>query len=120
MIKRPPQDPTAPDLTARERILLFCVASGTDWQQAVARGESSPAASSYAPICRRIYRAFALTLLRDSGERVALPPVVQCARSIWTTRGPRPPMRRIHGGGRGAYSHSHTQGRHPLRFDAGF
>jgi hypothetical protein len=34
MPKRPPQDPTASDLTVRERMLLFCVASGTDWQRA--------------------------------------------------------------------------------------
>ena len=39
MPKRPPQDPTASDLTARERILLFCVASGTDRRPAGAMGE---------------------------------------------------------------------------------
>jgi len=31
MPKRPPQKPTASGLTARERVLLFCVAIGTDW-----------------------------------------------------------------------------------------
>jgi hypothetical protein len=30
MSKRPPQDPTASDLSVRERVLLFCVASGTE------------------------------------------------------------------------------------------
>ncbi len=32
--KRPYEESTASDLTVRERILLFCVASGTDWQRA--------------------------------------------------------------------------------------
>jgi hypothetical protein len=39
MPKRPPQDPSASDLTARERILLFCIASGTDRRPAGAMGE---------------------------------------------------------------------------------
>jgi hypothetical protein len=39
MSKRPPRDPPASDLTARERILLFCVASGTDRRPAGAMGE---------------------------------------------------------------------------------
>jgi hypothetical protein len=39
MPKRPPQEQTASDLTARERILLFCVASGTDRRPARAMGE---------------------------------------------------------------------------------
>ena len=39
MPKRLPQDPTASDLTARERILLFCIASGTDRRPAGAMGE---------------------------------------------------------------------------------
>ena len=34
MPKRPYEESTASDLTVRERILLFCVASGTDWQRA--------------------------------------------------------------------------------------
>jgi hypothetical protein len=37
--KRPSQDPTASHLTVRERVLLFCVASGTDWQRAGIAGE---------------------------------------------------------------------------------
>src|SRR5258708_30183459 len=37
--ERPPQEPPATDLTARERILLFCVASGTDRLPAQAMGE---------------------------------------------------------------------------------
>ena len=40
MPKLPPQDPTASDLTARDRILLFCIASGTDWQRAGVTGET--------------------------------------------------------------------------------
>jgi hypothetical protein len=40
MPKRPPQDPTAADLTIRERVLLFCVASRTDWQKAGVPGET--------------------------------------------------------------------------------
>src|SRR5260370_629113 len=40
MPKRPPQKPTAPDLTVRERVLLFCVASRTDWQKAGVPGET--------------------------------------------------------------------------------
>jgi hypothetical protein len=39
MIKRPTQEPTASDLGVRERVLLFCVASGTDWQRAGVTGE---------------------------------------------------------------------------------
>jgi hypothetical protein len=39
MPKLPPQDPTASGLTARERILLFCIASGTDRRPAGAMGE---------------------------------------------------------------------------------
>jgi len=31
---------TAVDLTARERVLLFCVASRTDWQKAGVPGET--------------------------------------------------------------------------------
>jgi hypothetical protein len=31
--------PTAAKLTVRERLLLFCVASGTDWQRAGILGE---------------------------------------------------------------------------------
>ncbi len=38
--KRPSQDPTAFDLTVGERVLLFCVASGTDWQRAGVPGET--------------------------------------------------------------------------------
>src|SRR6266404_9239133 len=34
MPKRPSKAPTASDLTVRERVLLFCVASRTDWQRA--------------------------------------------------------------------------------------
>src|SRR5260370_34565363 len=37
--ERPPQEPPATDLTARERILLFCVASGTDRRPDGAMGE---------------------------------------------------------------------------------
>jgi hypothetical protein len=40
MPKRPPQAPSASDLTVRERMLLFCVASGTDWQRAGIPGET--------------------------------------------------------------------------------
>ena len=40
MPKRPPQEPTASDLTARERLLLFCIASGADWQRAGVPGET--------------------------------------------------------------------------------
>jgi hypothetical protein len=40
MPKRPPQDPTASDLTVRERVLLFCIASRTDWQKAGVPGET--------------------------------------------------------------------------------
>jgi hypothetical protein len=40
MPKRPPQDSTAVDLTVRERILLFCIASRTDWQKAGVPGET--------------------------------------------------------------------------------
>ena len=40
MPKRLPRDPTASDLTVRERILLFCGASGTDWQRAGVPGET--------------------------------------------------------------------------------
>jgi hypothetical protein len=39
MPKRSPQESPASDLTARERILLFCVASGTDRRPAGAMGE---------------------------------------------------------------------------------
>jgi hypothetical protein len=38
--KPPPQEPTASDLTARERLLLFCIASGADWQRAGVPGET--------------------------------------------------------------------------------
>ena len=34
------RDPIVSDLTVRERILLFCVASGTDWQRAGVPGET--------------------------------------------------------------------------------
>jgi hypothetical protein len=53
------------------------------------------------------HRGAAIRLLPQAamaclGLRFALalanPPVVQCARSTWTTRGPGPPCRRIHGG----------------------
>jgi hypothetical protein len=37
--KCPSREPTAADLTARERVLLFCVASGTDRRPAGAMGE---------------------------------------------------------------------------------
>jgi hypothetical protein len=40
MPKRPLQAPTASDLTVRERVLLFCVASGTDGQRAGIPGET--------------------------------------------------------------------------------
>jgi hypothetical protein len=40
MPKRPPQDPTASDLSVHERILLFCIASRTDWQKAGVPGET--------------------------------------------------------------------------------
>jgi hypothetical protein len=40
MPKRPPQDPTAADLSIRERVLLFCVASRTDRQKAGVPGET--------------------------------------------------------------------------------
>src|SRR5260370_33229313 len=39
--ERPPQEPPATDLTARERILLLCVASGTDPRPARAMGEGA-------------------------------------------------------------------------------
>jgi hypothetical protein len=39
MPKRPSQDPTAVDLTVRERILLFCIATRIDWQKAGVPGE---------------------------------------------------------------------------------
>jgi|SRR5712692_497184 len=39
MPKRPPQDPTAFDLTVGERVLLFCAASGTNRQRAGAPGD---------------------------------------------------------------------------------
>jgi len=35
MPKRPTPESTTPDLTVRERMLLFCVASSTDWQCAL-------------------------------------------------------------------------------------
>ncbi len=31
---RPKKNPTVSGLTIRERMLLFCIASGTDWQRA--------------------------------------------------------------------------------------
>jgi hypothetical protein len=40
MPKRPFQSATAADLTVRERVLLFCIASGTDWQKAGVPGET--------------------------------------------------------------------------------
>ncbi len=39
MPKPPPKASTPADLTARERILLFCIASGTDRRPAGAMGE---------------------------------------------------------------------------------
>jgi hypothetical protein len=37
---RPPQAALPPDLTVRERVLLFCIAGGTDWQRAGVPGET--------------------------------------------------------------------------------
>jgi hypothetical protein len=33
-MSRPPVEPIAASLTVQERLLLFCLASGTDWQKA--------------------------------------------------------------------------------------
>jgi len=40
MPKRPTPESTTLDLTVRERILLFCIASETDWQRAGIAGET--------------------------------------------------------------------------------
>jgi hypothetical protein len=47
MTKRPTPDPIA--LTVRERILLFCVGSGTDWQRAGVTGETVTALMARGP-----------------------------------------------------------------------
>jgi hypothetical protein len=55
--------PTTPDTTAlgvRERMLLFCVASGTDWQRAGVTGET---------VTALIVRGF---LVRDGKGKLAL------------------------------------------------
>ena len=40
ILKRPFQIPIASDLTARERVLLLCIASGMEWQKAGVPGET--------------------------------------------------------------------------------
>jgi hypothetical protein len=40
MPEPPPKAPTASDLTVRQRVLLFCIASRTDWQKAGVPGET--------------------------------------------------------------------------------
>jgi len=40
MVKRPAPQAAASDLVVKERVLLFCVASGTDWQRAGVTGET--------------------------------------------------------------------------------
>ena len=59
MPKHLSQSPTAADLTVRERIFLFCVASGTDWQAVV------PAEA----VTRMIVRG---VVVRDALGRLAL------------------------------------------------
>jgi hypothetical protein len=41
MPEPPPQAPTVFDLTVHERVLLFCVATRTDWQKAGVPGETA-------------------------------------------------------------------------------
>ena len=40
MAKRSTQEEVAADLTVRERVLLFCAASNTDWEHAGVPGET--------------------------------------------------------------------------------
>ena len=40
MPKRPTPESTTPHLTVRERLLLFCIASETDWQRAGITGDT--------------------------------------------------------------------------------
>jgi hypothetical protein len=42
MAKTPPTDTIAAGLTAPERVLLFCLASDTDWVKAARRSEYAP------------------------------------------------------------------------------
>src|SRR5215831_530884 len=43
MAKRPTPDHAAAGLTVRERVLLFCIGSGTDWPRAGVTGETETA-----------------------------------------------------------------------------
>ncbi len=73
MPKRPPSTPTASDLTVRERILLFCVASGTDWQRAGVPGETVTAMTVRGLVERDALGRLALTGRGRAVLKVMLP-----------------------------------------------
>jgi hypothetical protein len=52
--------PAAPDLTVRERVLLFCAASDTDWEHAGIPGET---------VTAMVVKGL---ITRDGGGRLAL------------------------------------------------
>src|SRR5258708_8667610 len=73
--ERPPQEPPATDLTARERILLFCVASGTDRRPAGAMGEVVTGIIVIGLVVRDAQRRLSLTPPRPPVLKAILPRV---------------------------------------------
>jgi hypothetical protein len=78
MAKPPKPDITA--LTVRERVLLFCVGSGTDWQRAGVMSET---------VTALVVKGL---LVRDAGGRLALTKDGRAAlRGLMTIDDPPPP-----------------------------
>jgi hypothetical protein len=71
MAKKP--EPSATPLRVRERMLLFCVASGTDWQRAGVTGETITALVVRGLIVRDAHGRLVLTDDGRAALRALLP-----------------------------------------------
>jgi len=61
MAKRPTPDHASASLTVRERLLLFCIGSRTDWQRAGVTGETVTALVAKGLLARDALGHLALT-----------------------------------------------------------
>jgi hypothetical protein len=73
MTKSPTPDAVAAGLSVRERVLLFCVASDTDWQRAGVTGETVTAMVVKGLIVRDAGAQLALTDRGRAALRAMLP-----------------------------------------------
>jgi hypothetical protein len=79
MVKRSTPDPSA--LTVRERILLFCVGSGTDWQRAGVPGEMVTEMTVKRLVRRDGLGRLALTTSGRTALRALLPDLLRSDRN---------------------------------------